>query len=227
MHDSRNILIVDDDSVLQKLLEEYLPLHGFAVQGIANGDKIEDYLYAYSPALVVLDIVLPGKSGLYWLKHLKTVYPQLPVLVLSAQGNATDRLRGLELGANDYLPKPFHPKELLIRIRNILHSHPLSSTGTIRIGDHLFDPERELLLRKDGTIKLTSLDSLLLNFFCQHPGKVLSRDAISHALHGNDHAPLDRSIDMRINRLRKKLESDLDNPRHLHTVWRKGYRFIL
>ncbi|HRJ54274.1 MAG TPA: response regulator transcription factor [Candidatus Thiothrix moscowensis] len=225
MHDSRNILIVDDDSVLQKLLEEYLPLHGFAVQGIANGDKIEDYLYAYSPALVVLDIVLPGKSGLYWLKHLKTVYPQLPVLVLSAQGNAIDRLRGLELGASDYLTKPFHPKELLIRIRNILYGYPTTSHGTLRIGEHLFDPERELLLSKGGVVKLTSLDNQLLHFFCQHPGKILSRDAISHALHGNDHAPLDRSIDMRINRLRKKLEADLSNPRHLHTVWRKGYRF--
>ncbi|MBU0656965.1 MAG: response regulator transcription factor [Gammaproteobacteria bacterium] len=219
------ILIVDDDEILQNLLEEYLRPHGFKISCLSSGAKIADHLKINLPDLILLDIIMPGKNGLYWLAYLKRLHPHLPVLMLSAQSGANDRLRGLELGADDYLIKPFHPKELLIRLRKILGIKQPQANGYIKIGEQFFNPERELLLGKGQTIKLTTQEARLLTFFCKNAGQTLTRDALSQALHGSDHAPMDRKIDMQITRLRKKLEPDLGTPRHLHTVWRKGYRF--
>lgn len=207
------------------MLEEYLSPHGFDISCLSNGDGIEASLTARMPTLILLDVILPGKNGLYWLAFLKKNYPHLPVIILSAQSEANDRLRGLELGADDYLVKPFHPKELLIRIRKALGINQPESNGYIKIGDQFFNPDRELLLSKGQTIKLTTLDTKLLTFLCQNAGQTLSRDAISQALHGSEIDPMDRKIDMQITRLRKKIEPDPGTPQHLHTVWRKGYRF--
>ncbi len=221
------ILIIDDDIILQELLHRFLCGQGFRVICAETGEKAAKTLTLCRPSLIVLDIIMPGKDGFYWLQWIKQNHPDTPVLVLSSQSSDQDRIQGLELGAEDYLTKPFHPKELLIRVRNILRFRPLPDKKIFMIGSCLFDPERELLIHWDIPTRLTPEETRLLLFFCQNPGEILTRDAISHALHGNEHHPLDRSIDMRVYRLKKKLNGTLDMSKHLQTVWRKGYRFIL
>lgn len=220
------ILLVDDDILLQKLLEEYLCAQNYQIDALLCGEEISNFFLYQKPDLILLDIMMPGKDGLHWLLWLKTHYPQIPVMLLSAKKSAQERLQGLELGAEDYLTKPFHPKELLIRIRNIMRHKTLHNGYVIhQIGSNLFDPVHEHLERDNTFIKLTTQESNLLDFFCQHPGKILTRDAISHAMNGNDYHPMNRSIDMTINRLRTKLADH--PPRYLCTVWRKGYRLTL
>lgn len=225
---SRQILLVDDDIVLHALLQEYLTAHDYRIHSLLNGEEIDVFCQSSPPDLVLLDIMLPGKDGLHWLGWIKKHHPHLPVMLLSAKKSADERLAGLEVGADDYLTKPFHPKELLIRIQNIIrHTPNKPSNNLITIGDNLFDPLHEKLERDNTVIKLTTQETCLLQFFYQNAGQILTRDAISHALSGNEHLPLNRSIDMTINRLRKKLGDDANDPKHLHTIWRKGYRLIL
>lgn len=222
------ILLVDDDILLHKLLEEFFCLHGcYHIHALQDGNGIGEFINKRPPDMIMLDIMMPGKDGWYWLDWLKQHYPQLPVLLLSARKTPDDRLKGFELGAADYLIKPFHPMELLIRINNILHRHIPHTGKHFQIGNYLFDPRREALQRGDTQIKLSTLESRLLLFFCENAGQTLTRDAISFALNGNEHHPMNRSIDMTITRLRKKLGDDKDFPQYLHTVWRKGYRLTL
>lgn len=204
-----------------------MSLHACKIHSLPNGEGLQDFLQAQTPDLIILDIMMPGRNGLYWLSWLKDNHPEIPVLIMSAKDSMDDRMQGLELGAEDYLTKPFHPKELLIRLRNILRNKPAHKDQLIKIGEHYFDPAHERLIRQNTAIKLTSLETRLLEFFCQNAGQTLTRDAISIALHGNEHHPMDRGIDMHINRLRKKIEGDISQPRYLHTVWRKGYRLTL
>jgi DNA-binding response OmpR family regulator len=224
---NHQILLVDDDIVLHTLLQEYLTAHNYHIHSLLNGEEIDSFCRDYQPDLVLLDIMLPGNDGLHWLKWIKKHHPNLPVMLLSAKKSADERLAGLEIGADDYLTKPFHPKELLIRIQNIIRHIPAKPNDLIAIGDNLFNPLHEKLERDDTTIKLTTQEARLLQFFCQNAGQVLTRDAISHAINGNEHLPLNRSIDMTINRLRKKLGDDANNPQYLRTIWRKGYRLTL
>lgn len=222
------ILLVDDDVLLHKLLEEYFAECDYQFHALSNGEKIINFFRQHQPDIILLDIMMPGgKDGLYWLGWLKEQYPQIPVMLLSAKKSAQERLQGLETGADDYLTKPFHPKELLIRIRNIMRHAPQKNGHMIQIGSNLFDPRHERLERDNTSIKLTTLETSLLLFFCRNAGQILTRDAISLAMNGNDHQPMNRSIDMTINRLRKKLGDDANSPQHLCTVWRKGYRLTL
>ncbi len=224
----RRILLVDDDLLLHQLLEEYLCQHDYQIDALSCGEEIINFLQHQRPDFILLDIMMPGQDGLHWLKWLKKHHKHMPVMLLSAKKSAEERLQGLELGADDYLTKPFHPKELLIRIRNIMRDKPLNNGRVIhKIGRSLFDPVHEHLEREDTTIKLTTQESGLLQFFCQNPGQILTRDAISHAMYGNEYQPMNRRIDMTINRLRKKLDDNTSTPRYLCTVWRKGYRLTL
>lgn len=225
IHNPYKLLVVDDDIVLQNLLEEFFRQYDLETACLSSGEEIKKYLNYQQPDIIVLDIIMPGKNGLYWLAWLQKHYPQIPVLILSAQSKADERLQGLELGAIDYLTKPFHPKELLIRVRRILNIKQPEVSNFFKIGEQFFDPKRELLLNSGQSIKLTTLDAKLLAFLCKHEGETLTRDSISHALHNIEHDPMDRKIDMQVTRLRKKIEPDPGTPRHLHTVWRKGYRF--
>lgn len=221
-----HILLVDDDSFLHKLVGELLSAHQCRIEVITNGEEIYPSLQAKIPDLIIMDILMPGRNGLYWLCWIKENYPQIPVLILSARNSADDRITGLEMGAEDYLTKPFHPKELLIRVRNILRHRTKPNNHLIRIGHHYFDPVHELFIRDNNPVKLTSSESHLLEFFCQHTGQTLTRDDISYALHGSEYHPMKRSIDMHVNRLRRKIGDDPANPRYLLTVWRKGYRLV-
>jgi DNA-binding response OmpR family regulator len=226
------VLVIDDDPVLRAFVEAFLVQHGCTVSSAEDGDTACSKLASQLPEIIVLDIVMPGRDGLFWLGWLKENHPQIPVIILSSKTSPDDRVTGLELGADDYLSKPFHPRELLIRINLVLgrSAQEISNVQpALKIGDCYFHPDEELLIHKENTpqIRLSPAETRLLLFFCRHAGTVLTRDAISFSMHGNEHHPLDRRIDMQINRLRKKLNSITDASRHLHTVWRKGYRFTL
>ena len=222
-----SILVVDDDNVLQALLAHFLPMHGFVVQRALNTEQANLLIAETCPMLVILDILMPGMNGLEWIQQLRQQHPTLPVIIVSSQSSYEDRIQSLELGADDYIAKPFHPKELLMRIHNVLRHHNVD-TPYISIGPWQFFPEQALLRHTQGhETKLTTTEAQLLLFFHRNAGRILSRDAISVHLHGIEDNPLDRRIDMRINRLRKKLEPNTkaEHARHLRTVWRQGYRF--
>ncbi len=228
--DPINVLVIDDDAVLQAFVEAFLIQHGYTVCSAENGDIACKMLASQLPDIIVLDIIMPGRDGLFWLGWLKEYYPQIPVIILSSKTTPDDRVAGLDMGADDYLSKPFHPKELLIRINHVLRRPVQETAGpqpALKIGDCHFQPDQELLIHTDNTrqIRLSPSETRLLLFLCRHADTTLTRDAISFSMHGNEHHPLDRRIDMQINRLRKKLNTITDASQHLHTVWRKGYRF--
>lgn len=223
---TNNILLVDSDKVLQQLLQELLTRQGYNVSVLTSGEGIAEFLNFNSVDVIVMDVVLPGENGLHWLAWLKKHYGLLPVLILSSQKTVVDRIIGLQLGADDYLTKPFHMTELLLRLKIILrHKRPIESKLGYSYA-YCFDPERALFFRESQTIKLTTTETRLMRFLFDHAGSIVTRDQISEALRGNSHHPLDRSIDVHINRLRKKIEEKPNLPKYLNTVWGKGYRFI-
>jgi len=227
--DSNKVLIVDDDEVLQRLLKEFFEQRGFIVFSVLKGEELPDFFSKQVVDVVVLDILLPGKSGFYWLEWLCKNKSGLPVLLLSSRNSFDSKINGLKLGAADYLVKPFHMTELLLRLQNIL-SHYKSTSINNDLSDesyaYCFDPEHALFFRDGKTIKLTTTEARLVQFLLENAGQIVTRDSISEALRGNSHHPLDRSIDVHVNRLRKKIEDKPSLPKYLNTVWGKGYRFV-
>lgn len=227
-HKPYHVLLVDDDKLLCALIDKFSSDYPFFFKSLTNGEALVPYLEQEVPNFIVLDIMLPGRDGLYWLAWLKSHYAEIPILLLSARSSAQDRVQGLELGADDYLVKPFHPKELMIRVQNILRHHINGmAEDQFQIGVYLFDAKHGYLLKEGVTTKLSTRETALLLLFCQHAGQVLSRDDIWQALHGIEHHPLNRNIDMLVNRLRKKLTDHSTNPAYLQTVWNRGYRLVL
>lgn len=224
--ESSRILLVDDDEVLQQLLQEFLTRQGYIVSVLTRGEDIAEFLSLNTTDVIVMDILLPGESGLHWLAWVKKNYNLLPVLVLSSQKAVDDRIAGLKLGADDYLIKPFHMTELLLRLKTILRNKRPPEVKTNSSYTYCFDPEHALFFRDGKTIKLTTTETRLMRFLFDHAGKIVTRDEISEALRGNSHHPLDRSIDVHMNRLRKKIEDKPNLPKYLNTVWGKGYRFL-
>lgn len=224
--ESNKILLVDDDEVLQQLLQKFLTGQGYQVAVLASGERIAEFLNSNSVDLIVMDVLLPGENGLHWLAWVKQHYSSLPVLILSSQQAVDDRIAGLQLGADDYLIKPFHMTELLLRLKNILRHQRSTETKLDDSYIYCFDPEHALFFRDGQTIKLTTTETRLMRFLFDHAGEIVTRDQISEALRGNSHHPLDRSIDVHMNRLRKKIEAKPNLPKYLNTVWGKGYRFI-
>lgn len=226
------ILIVDDDPGLCELLQRYLSEQGFTVSGVRDAGAMDASLAAAIPDLLILDLMLPGEDGLSIAKRLRNSHPELPILMLSARGDEVDRIVGLEVGADDYLPKPFNPRELLARIRAVLRrgrATPPAAHSDV-VADHRFGPFRfnlanQQLDRGDETVPLTSGEFALLKIFVEHPGRVLSRDTIVDLLKGYERSPYDRSIDVRVTRLRRKIEPDPTAPVFIRTVWGEGYRF--
>ncbi len=228
------ILIVDDDLALRELLQRYLGEQGFETAVVDGGDAMKTWMEGNRPDLVVMDLMLPGEDGLSLIRQLRTT-TDLPVLILSARGEDVDRIVGLEIGADDYLAKPFNPRELVARIRAILRRKPSRKEAPGGNADgaehvHCFGPYRldlnnYSLRRGDEEIALTSGEIALLELFARHPNRVLSRDRLIDLLKGYDRSPFDRSIDVRITRLRHKIEADPKHPRFIRTVWGKGYLF--
>ena len=230
MTQAPRILIVDDDPALLELLERYLGEQGFAVDGVPDGEAMDRYLAATPADLIILDLMLPGEDGLSIAKRLR-VSGTTPILMLSARGDDVDRIVGLEVGADDYLAKPFNPRELLARLRAILRrrqSEPRVTGGQPEIhsfGEFRLDTASRTLTRGNEPVALTSGEYALLQVFVENPNRVLSRDALVERLAGYDRSPFDRSIDVRVTRLRRKIEDDPSAPVFIQTVWGEGYRF--
>ena len=226
------ILVVDDDEKIRTLLTKYLENENLVVSAVDDGKSMDEKLAGEDFDLVVLDLMLPGEDGLSIARRLKAS-TSLPIIMLSARGEDTDRIIGLEVGADDYLPKPFNPRELLARIRAVLRRLDIPETpgdttdtsGIFRFGDYIMDSAAQRLLRDDREVELTSGEFTLLEILASHPNRVLSRDQLVDLIKGYDRSPFDRSIDVRVTRLRRKIEDDPSHPVYIRTVWGKGYLF--
>lgn len=227
---SSHILVVDDDARLRDLLRRFLAEQGFIVTAAANAAAARAELAWIKPDLVVLDVMMPGEDGVSFARSLRAGEPTraLPILLLTARGEAEDRIAGLSAGADDYLPKPFEPRELILRIQAILRRvlPKAEAAHRLRFGTWNFDLRRDELVGADGADpqRLTAIEGNLLRFLAATPGIPVSREAICRKLYGEaeDQANL-RTVDVQITRLRKKLEADSKAPRYLLTVRGEGY----
>lgn len=228
-----HILVVDDNPEILDLLTRFLSQHGMRVSTAADGEEMGRILTADPPDLVVLDLMLPGEDGLTICRRLR-VETDMPVIMLTAMGEETDRIVGLEVGADDYLPKPFNPRELLARIKAVLRrSRDSGEAAVAESGRRVycfegwrFAIDRRQLFDPAGTeVPLSSGEYALLLALVQHPQRTLSRDQLLDLARGRDAMPFDRSIDTQVSRLRRKIEADPQNPRLVKTVWGAGYIF--
>ncbi len=226
------LLVVDDDAELRELTQTYLVQQGYHVLAAEDGQEMDRILSERSVDLVILDLMLPGEDGLSIAKRLKS-QAGLPIIMVSAQGEDVDRIVGLEIGADDYISKPFNPRELLARIRAVLRRVELAAEGTefsgtvrvMRFGEFELDLNAHRLSRQGVTVPLTSGEFDLLSILVKNPNKVLDRDRILDLLTGAERSPFDRSIDVRVTRLRSKIEQDAGAPQFIKTIWGKGYMF--
>jgi DNA-binding response OmpR family regulator len=224
------LLVVDDDAETRELLSLYLGDQGFDVATVEDGIAMDRWLAGHTADLVVLDLMLPGEDGLSLARRLRGEH-KMPIVMISARGEEIDRIIGLEVGADDYVPKPFNPRELLARIRAVLRRNaPVPESGAAGQGISTFGPfrldlDRRTLRRDDDDIELSRAEFELLAVFVAHPNKILSRDQIMDCLSGHDRDPFDRSIDVRVTRLRHKIEADPSNPGYIRTIWGVGYQF--
>ena len=218
-----HILVVDDDDRLRRLLQRYLSENGFRVTTAENAADARSQMRSVHPDLVVLDVMMPGETGLDLTESLRRDRSDMPVLLLTAKGTPEDRIAGFEAGADDYLAKPFDPYELVLRIRAMLRRvAPVEhAVPALRLGRLTFDIARGELGGEDGVVHLTSGEVALLTLLARSPSEVLSREAIAQSL-GMDEAG-ERAIDVQVTRLRRKLEVDPREPRFLHTVRGRGY----
>jgi len=219
--DTPHILVVDDDDRLRDLLVKYLSEHGFMVTGARDAADARTKLAALTFDLIVLDLMMPGESGLEFANDYRRTNT-IPILMLTAMNESEDRIRGLEHGADDYLGKPFEPRELVLRIDNILKRmpDPVPLASEISLGNVVFRPARGELERNGRPVRLTDVEAALLGALAARPGDVLNRDELI-ALTGASGG--DRAVDVQVTRLRRKIEKDPRLPRYLQTVRGKGY----
>ena len=218
-----HLLVVDDDLRLRELLRRYLSDSGFRVTGAADAAEARAQLASFAFDLVVLDVMMPGESGLVLTRALRErAAPRIPVLLLTAMGEPEDRVNGLEQGADDYLAKPFEPRELVLRIRNILQRRPepAGAASEVRFGTFRFDLGRAELFRGDDPIHLTAAETGLLSILAQQAGQPVSREELSQAAAFSGNI---RNVDVQMTRLRRKIELDPRYPRYLQTVRGTGY----
>jgi two-component system phosphate regulon response regulator OmpR len=227
MADDCHILVVEDDPRLRERLARFLAGEGFRVTAAGDAAEARTQLRAINPDLMVLDVMMPGESGLDLTQSLRLEKSHdLPILLLTARGAPEDRIAGFEAGADDYLGKPFEPRELVLRIRALLRRAPPAPametpSGPVRVGDKEFDVERGELRDGEGPIRLTGGEAALLTALARKPNEVLSREEIAEALGMDDSG--ERAIDVQVVRLRRKIEADPREPRFLHTVRGRGY----
>jgi two-component system phosphate regulon response regulator OmpR len=226
---TQRILVVDDDTALRELVTSYLAASGYQVEGVGDGGAFRASMARQGADLVVLDLMLPGEDGLSLLKWLRTDGGP-PVIIVSARGEEVDRVVGLEVGADDYLAKPFGPRELLARVRAVLRRHGGNApapkeTGALAFGPFRLDLATHVLTLDGGEVPLTSGEFTLLRIFLEHPNQVLTRDHLITLVKGYDRSPFDRSVDVRVTRLRRKIEPNPEAPIYLRTIWGEGYLF--
>ncbi|MBS3954335.1 MAG: response regulator [Methylomicrobium sp.] len=225
-----HILVVDDDSEIRTLLGDYLRKNSYQVTETGDGLSMSAALARNKIDLIVLDLMLPGEDGLVLCRNLRT-HSNIPVIMLTACGDETDRIIGLEMGADDYLPKPFNPRELLARIKSVLrraHSQPeqpaIEDHRYICFGEWKLDMVARHLVARDGlVVNLSGADYRLLKIFLEHPNRVLSRDQLLDLTQGRETEPFDRSIDVQVSRLRQRLVDDAKEPVIIKTVRGEGY----
>lgn len=228
------ILIVDDDPRLRDLLRRYLGENGFNVLVSENGEAMKRLWVREHFDVLILDLMMPGEDGLAILKRLRAEKDMTPVIMLTARGEDVDRILGLELGADDYLGKPFNPRELLARIHAVLRRRPRQDAPgapsmeneVVKFGDFELDLGTRVLKKNGEIVPLTTGEFAVLKAFARHPRQPLSRDKLMEMARGREYEAFDRSLDVQVSRLRKLLEPDPPKPRYLQTVWGLGYVFI-
>ncbi len=229
----KKILMVDDDVRMRELLQLYLSEQGFNIKTVADSSEMDAVIAEEHIDLIVLDLMLPGEDGLAICRRLRASGIAIPIIMLTARGDEVDRIIGLEMGADDYLPKPFNPRELLARINAIMRrqvrtepSAPGLLPGSLAFGEFLFDPSTRSLTLNGENVTITSGEYALLKVFIEHPRQPLSRDRLMQLARGRELDVFDRSIDVQVSRLRKLIEPDPAHPRYLQTMWGFGYVFV-
>ncbi len=231
MVDTASILVVDDDPQVRSLLSDYLGSHGLQVHLAANGSQARQVLASHPVNVVLLDLVMPGEDGLSVARDLRANHA-VGIIMVTASSDVVDRIVGLEVGADDYVSKPFDPRELLARIKSVLRrmqAGPAQTDQTrrIRFGPFLLDLDARRLIGPDGTtVPLTSAEFALLEMFATRPNRVLSRDQILNLTQNRDWDPFDRSVDIRVARVRRKVEADPERPCLIQTVRGAGYMYV-
>ncbi|MEW6693373.1 MAG: two-component system response regulator OmpR [Pseudomonadota bacterium] len=228
------LVIVDDDSRIRELLHRYLSQEGFEVLLAEDGARLDRLLLRDTVDLIVLDLMLPGEDGLSICRRLRAGGDHTPIIMLTAKGEDVDRIVGLELGADDYLPKPFNPRELLARIHAVLRRRPppeapgaaAADRAVVRFGPFTFDLGQRTLTRDGAEVPLTTGEFAMLKALVRHPRQPMSRDKLAQLARGREFEPFDRSLDVQVSRLRKLIEPDPANPRYIQTVWGVGYMFV-
>lgn len=227
------ILLIDDDARIRELLLRYLAEQGFVAKAAGDAREMAKMLERGRFDLWVLDIMLPGEDGLSILRRMRSGGDDTPVILLTARGDEIDRIVGLEMGADDYLAKPFNPRELVARINAILRRRPRPAPGApdeqggrIAFGACVLDIGTRALSRDGVAIPLSSGEFALLKVLVEHPRQPLSRDRLMELARGREHEAFDRTIDVQVSRLRKLIEPDAARPRHIQTVWGHGYVFV-
>jgi two-component system phosphate regulon response regulator OmpR len=228
------ILVVDDDLRLRQLLERYLGEQGFIVKAVGDSEGLNRAINRELYDLLVLDLMLPGEDGLAICRRLRAAQSPMAIIMLTAKGDEIDRIVGLELGADDYLPKPFNPRELVARIHAVLRRRgptpppgaPTTTEGRVSFGMVDINLATRELTREGVTTQLTTGEFGLLKVLLEHPRQPMSRDKLMELARGREYEVFDRAIDVQVSRLRKLVEDDPAKPRYLQTVWGFGYVFI-
>ena len=228
------ILVVDDDARIRDLLRRYLTQEGFEVLQAEDGKALTRVLLREPVDLIVLDLMMPGEDGLSVCKRLRAANDRTPIIMLTAKGEDIDRIVGLEVGADDYLCKPFNPRELLARMHAVLRRRPSveapgapsSEDETVAFGPFSFDLGARKLRKGNDELTLTTGEFAMLKALVRHPRQPLSREKLAQLARGREFEPFDRSLDVQVSRLRKLIEEDAAAPRYIQTVWGVGYVFV-
>ena len=228
------ILILDDDARIRDLLRRYLTQEGFEVILAEDSKALNRIMMRDAVDLIVLDLMMPGEDGLSICRRLRAAKDMTPIIMLTAKVEDVDRIVGLEVGADDYLPKPFNPRELLARIHAVLRRRPApeapgapsKDAQTVSFGPFEFDLSLRRLSKEGQQISLTTGEFSMLKALVRHPRQPLSRDKLAQLARGRDFEPFDRSLDVQVSRLRKLIEPDAAQPRYIQTVWGVGYVFV-
>lgn len=231
--DAYKILVVDDDIRLRSLLQRFLEEQGYVVKSVADATQMDRLLARELFSLIVLDFMLPGEDGLAICRRLRTGNNQVPIIMLTARGADSDRISGLEAGADDYLPKPFNPQELLARIKAVLRRQtrelpgaPSQTVEIVKFGPWELDLSTREFRKDNEVVPLTTGEFAVLKALVQHPREPLTRDKLMNLARGREWGAMERSIDVQVSRLRRLIEENPAKARYIQTVWGVGYVFV-
>ena len=227
------ILVVDDDARLRALLQRFLEEQGYLVKAVADAEQMDRALGREIYSLMVLDLMLPGEDGLSICKRLREKESSLPIIMLTAKGDDNDRISGLDAGADDYLPKPFNPRELAARIKAVMRRQvkelpgaPSQQEEMVEFGPYVLDLSVRSLTKNGEPMSLTTGEFAVMKALVQHPREPLTRDKLMNLARGREWSAMERSIDVQVSRLRRMIEEDPSNSRYIQTVWGVGYVFV-